>query len=75
MAKNIFFISEKVVSGPETLEWLLDQIEGDAIEDVNDEMLQKLVSGDLAGSQFCKLPYSHKAKNCVKHLSHALGLL
>ena len=42
------------MSASQTLEWIIEQIEGDAIEDVNDEMLQKLVSGDLTGSGFCE---------------------
>ena len=46
---------EPVVSATKTLDWLLEQIEGDSIEDVTDEMLDKLVSGHLAGDGFCKL--------------------
>jgi hypothetical protein len=48
-------ISEPVISASKTLDWLLEQIEGDSIEDVTDEMLDKLVSGHLAGDGFCKL--------------------
>jgi len=32
----------------------MEQIEGDSIEDVTDEMLDKLVSGHLAGNGYCK---------------------
>ena len=45
---------EPVNSASKTLDWLLEQIEGDSIEDVTDEMLDKLVSGDLAGNGYCE---------------------
>jgi hypothetical protein len=51
---NIVIIPEPVNSAPKTLEWLMEQIEGDSIEDVTDEMLDKLVSGHLAGNGYCK---------------------
>ena len=38
------------------LKWLISNVEGDHIEEVTDEMLDKLVSGDHPGvaSVFCK---------------------
>ena len=40
----------------EVLKWLIANVEGDHIEDVTDEMLAKLVSGDQPGvaTAFCK---------------------
>ena len=49
-----YVFSEPVNSASKTLEWLMEQIEGDSIEDVTDEMLDKLVSGHLAGNGYCK---------------------
>ena len=39
------------------LKWILKQVDGDEIEEVTDEMLDKLVNGELdgKGSIFCKL--------------------
>ena len=51
--ENVVF-PEPVNSASKTLEWLMEQIEGDSIEDVTDEMLDKLVSGHLAGNGYCK---------------------
>ena len=44
----------------EVLKWLIANVEGDHIEDVTDEMLAKLVSGDQPGvaTAFCKLIFS-----------------
>ena len=44
----------------EVLKWLIANVEGDHIEDVTDEMLAKLVSGDQPGvaTAFCKLTYA-----------------
>jgi hypothetical protein len=50
----ICFLLEPVDSAAKILDWLLEQIEGDAIEDVTDEMLEKLVSGHLAGNGYCE---------------------
>ncbi len=50
----ICFLLEPVDSAAKILAWLLEQIEGDAIEDVTDEMLEKLVSGHLAGNGYCE---------------------
>ncbi len=50
----ICFHLEPVDSAAKILDWLLEQIEGDAIEDVTDEMLEKLVSGHLAGNGYCE---------------------
>ena len=40
----------------EILKWLIANVDGDHIEEVTDEMLEKLVSGDHPGiaSIFCK---------------------
>ena len=40
----------------DVLKWLISNVEGDQIEEVTDEMLGKLVSGDHPGvaSVFCK---------------------
>ena len=44
----------------EVLKWLIANVEGYHIEDVTDEMLAKLVSGDQPGvaTAFCKLTYA-----------------
>ena len=43
-------------SSSNILKWILKQVDGDEIEEVTDEMLDKLVSGELdgKGSIFCK---------------------
>ena len=44
-------------SSSNILKWILKQVDGDEIEEVTDEMLDKLVNGELdgKGSIFCKL--------------------
>ena len=48
--------SDSLDDANEVSKWLISQVEGDHIEDVTDEMLDKLVSGDNPGvsSTFCK---------------------
>ena len=46
-------------SSSNILKWILKQVDGDEIEEVTDEMLDKLVNGELdgKGSIFCKLSF------------------
>lgn len=45
----------------EILEWLLSQLEKDEIEDVTDEMLDRLIKdGKTLAVLFCKFLYSQK---------------
>ena len=48
--------SDSLDDASEVSKWLISQVEGDHIEDITDEMLDKLVSGDHPGvsSTFCK---------------------
>ena len=39
--------SEKDLASQSMMNWVLKQVDGDEIEDVTDEMLDKLVSGEL----------------------------
>ena len=43
-------------SSSNILKWILKQVDGDEIEEVTDEMLDKLVAGDQPGisNVFCK---------------------
>ena len=51
--------SDSLDDASEVSKWLISQVEGDHIEDITDEMLDKLVSGDHPGvsSTFCKCRY------------------
>lgn len=45
----------------EILEWLLSQLEKDEIEDVTDEMLDRLIKdGKTLAVLFCKIFHSHR---------------
>ena len=48
--------SESDMSSGKVLTWIVKQVDGDEIEDVTDEMLDKLVNGELdrEGSIYCK---------------------
>lgn len=51
----------------EILEWLLSQLEKDEIEDVTDEMLDRLIKdGKTLAVLFCKLLYSQKLNYRIK---------
>lgn len=56
--KKIFLISfqEQDESANTILSWIFKQLDGDEIEDVTDEILDKLVKGDLdgVGTIYCK---------------------
>ena len=58
--QNIHFV-EMDSSSSNILKWILKQVDGDEIEEVTDEMLDKLVSGELdgKGSIFCKYFFLH----------------
>lgn len=52
----------------EILEWLLSQLEKDEIEDVTDEMLDRLIKdGKTLAVLFCKLLYSQKLNYRIKY--------
>ncbi len=55
-SNNIVKRADSLDSAEAVLKWLTDQVDGDEIEDVTDEMLDKLVNGDLegTGTVFCK---------------------
>ena len=48
--------SESDMSSGKVHTWIVKQVDGDEIEDVTDEMLDKLVNGELdrEGSIYCK---------------------
>lgn len=54
-------VAGDVENEDEILEWLLAQLEKDEIEDVTDEMLDRLVKdGKTLAVLFCKIHYSHR---------------
>lgn len=56
MRKNNTTIAGDVENEDEILEWLLSQLEKDEIEDVTDEMLDRLIKdGKTLAVLFCKL--------------------
>lgn len=56
MYKNNTIITGDVENEDEILEWLLSQLEKDEIEDVTDEMLDRLIKdGKTLAVLFCKL--------------------
>ena len=50
------------------MKWIFKQLDGDEIEDVTDEILDKLVNGELDGhgTVYCK--YSRKIHNGLKFI-------
>lgn len=52
----------------EILEWLLSQLEKDEIEDVTDEMLDRLIKdGKTLAVLFCKLLYLQKLNYRIRY--------
>ena len=51
-----YFRADPLDDANNVLKWLISNVEGDQIEEVTDEMLDKLVAGDQPGitSVFCK---------------------
>lgn len=50
----------------EMLEWLVDQLEKDEIEDVTDEMLDRLIKdGKTVAVLFCKYRFIYFSINCI----------
>ena len=66
MCKNKFWFecinADSLDNANEVLKWLIGNVEGDHIEDVTDEMLTMLVSGDHPGvsKAFCTYEYSYR---------------
>lgn len=53
-----FFVTGDLENEDEILEWLVDQLEKDEIEDVTDEMLDRLIKeGKTVAVLFCKKFY------------------
>jgi hypothetical protein len=57
----------------EILEWLVDQLEKDEIEDVTDEMLDRLIKdGKTVAVLFCA--YLNQFKNTITYIHHIHAL-
>ncbi len=78
--------SEPYDSARDILDWLVEQVEGDEIEDVTDEMLNKMIRGEQGGTgaifcEFCcpdnnGLEKAHSFVNPPSfHTSHAQCLM